>query len=70
MTFETPRKVSIKLLQFCVDKLISFDAKNDIVVFSLETKQILSSYTPPRQVTALLTDPTLDYALIGMQNGR
>lgn len=64
-----PRKASVKILQFCADKLIAVDSKNDIVIYSLETARILSSYTPPGQVTALLTDPALDYALIGLQNG-
>ena len=64
-----PRKASVKIIQFCADKLIAVDSKNDIVVYSLETARIVSSYTPPGQVTALLTDPVLDYALIGLQNG-
>ena len=68
--FETPRQASVKSLHFCVDKLISLDSKNDIAIFSLETRRVLSSYSPPGRVTAILTDPTLDYALIGLQNGR
>jgi hypothetical protein len=27
------------------------------------------SYAPPSHATALLTDPSLDYAFIGLQNG-
>lgn len=64
-----PRKASVKILQFCADKLVSVDTKNDISVFSLETTRILGSYAPPGLVTALATDPTLDFALIGLQNG-
>jgi hypothetical protein len=48
---------------------VSVDSKNDICVFSLETKDMLASYAPPGHVTALLTDPSLDYAFIGLQNG-
>lgn len=70
VTFTTPRKASIKTIQFCADKLISVDAKNDISVYSLDTKRMIASYAPPGLVTALATDPTLDYALIGLQNGR
>lgn len=69
VTFKLPRKASVKILQFCADKLISLDTKNDISLFSLDTTRILASYSPPGLVTALLTDPTLDYALIGLQNG-
>ena len=69
-TFTTPRKASIKALHFCADKLISVDSKNDISVFSLEAKRMIASYAPPGLITALVTDPTLDYALIGLQNGR
>lgn len=68
-TLPLPRKASVKILRFCADKLVAVDSKNDIVVYSLETTKIMSSYTPPGQVTALLTDPALDYALIGLQNG-
>ena len=31
---------------------------------------MLTSYSPPGRITAVLTDPTIDYALIGLQNGR
>ena len=67
--FTLPRKASVKVLQFCVNKIISLDSKNDIAIFSLETKQLSASYAPPGIVSALLTDPTLDYALVGLQNG-
>ncbi|MCJ1394745.1 hypothetical protein MMC18_007625 [Xylographa bjoerkii] len=69
VVLSTPRKSSISTLQFCAEKLLSLDSKNDIVIFSLETKLMVASYSPPSKVTALLSDPTLDYALIGLQNG-
>ena len=64
-----PRKASVKKLQFSADKLIVVDSKNDVIVFSLENASRLGLYTPPGQITALVTDPALDYALIGLQNG-
>lgn len=64
-----PRKASVKTLQFCADKLISVDSKNDISVYSLESTRIIASYAPPGLITASLTDPTLDFALIGLQTG-
>ncbi|KAK2738959.1 hypothetical protein FQN57_006753 [Myotisia sp. PD_48] len=68
VVFPLPRKASTTSLRFCGDKLISLDSKNEICVFSLEEKKMLSSYAPPGHVTALLTDPSLDYAFIGLQN--
>ncbi|KAI4174500.1 MAG: hypothetical protein LQ343_002257 [Gyalolechia ehrenbergii] len=64
-----PRKASVRAIRFVADKLVSVDSKNEISVFSLETARILASYTPPGGVTAVVTDPTLDFALIGLQNG-
>lgn len=69
VVFQFPRKASARFLQFCADKLISVDSKNEISIFSLETKQTLVTYAPPSHVTALLTDPSLDYAFIGLQSG-
>ncbi|ERF68720.1 hypothetical protein EPUS_07138 [Endocarpon pusillum Z07020] len=69
MTLSTPRRASIRQLQFSADKLISWDSKNDVCVFSLETGRLVASYAPPGHVTAVLTDPSLDYCFIGMQNG-
>ena len=56
-------------LQFVADKLVCLDSKHDLSLFSLETKQLLASHSPPGIATALVTDPMLDYALIGMQTG-
>ncbi|CAG8197308.1 unnamed protein product [Penicillium nalgiovense] len=69
VVFQFPRKASARFLQFCADKLISIDSKNEVCVYSLATGRQVVSYTPPGHVTALLTDPCLDYAFIGMQNG-
>ncbi|KAJ9658926.1 Lethal(2) giant larvae sro7 [Coniosporium apollinis] len=63
-----PRKASVQNLQFCADKLLCL-AKNDFLVYSLETKKKVTSYSLPGIVTAIHSDPTLDYALLGMQNG-
>ena len=70
VTLPMPKRSSVRLLQFCADKLIVLNSKNDIVMFSLETRRALTTYSPPGRVTSLLTDPTLDYALIGLQNGK
>ena len=59
----------MRTIQFNADKLVALDSKNEISCFSLETTRIISSYAPPGGVTAILTDPVLDYALIGIQSG-
>ncbi len=64
-----PRPASVKLLQFCADKLLCVDSKNDLSVFSLETKKFVNAHSPPGKITALHSDPTLDYALLGTQQG-
>ena len=69
VVFEFPRKASAKFLQFCADKLISVDSRNEICIFSLATRSLITSYAPPGQATALATDPSLDYAFIGLSNG-
>jgi syntaxin-binding protein 5 len=69
VTFKFQRKSSAKFLQFCADKLIAVDTKNDVCVFSLDKKELAMSYAPPSGVTALLTDPSVDYVFLGLQNG-
>jgi len=63
------RPASIKALQFCADKLIVMDSKNDVSVFSLEKNHLIASYAPPGHVVALVSDPSLDYCLSGLANG-
>lgn len=62
-------KASVKWLQFCSDRLLILDDKNDFTIFSLLTKKIIASYSPPGLVMAVAADPTLDYAILGMHNG-
>ncbi|KAJ5594795.1 uncharacterized protein N7459_001003 [Penicillium hispanicum] len=69
VVFQFPRKASAKYLRFCADKLVSVDSKNEISVYSLETRRLVTSYAPPGQATTLETDPSLDYAFIGLSNG-
>ncbi|OCK73743.1 hypothetical protein K432DRAFT_387227 [Lepidopterella palustris CBS 459.81] len=64
-----PRRASVRILQFCADKILCLDSKNDLSIFSLDTKEILASYSPPAKITALHSDPTLDYVLLGSQTG-
>ncbi|KAK3067713.1 hypothetical protein LTS18_000967, partial [Coniosporium uncinatum] len=66
---ELPRRASVKILQFCADKLLCLDSRNDFSIYQLEAKRLIASHSPPGTVTALHSDPTLDYAMLGMQNG-
>ncbi|KAF1839555.1 hypothetical protein BDW02DRAFT_563609 [Decorospora gaudefroyi] len=63
------RSASVKILHFCADKLLCVDSKNDLSVFSLETRKLLNAHSPPAKITALHSDPTIDYALLGTQQG-
>ena len=69
VTLKLARRASVKILQFCADKLLCVDSKNELCVFDLDTTRIAGSYSPPGLVTAIATDPTLDFALIGLQTG-
>ena len=69
LTLSPPRKSSITILQFCADKLVSVDSKNDFTVYSLINSRVETSYAPPSVISALITDPALDFALLGLQNG-
>lgn len=64
-----PHRASVKILQFCAEKLLCVDSKNDLSVFSLESKSLVNAHSPPAKITALHSDPTIDYALIGTQHG-
>jgi syntaxin-binding protein 5 len=68
-TFKLPRRASIRFLQFCADKLVSVDSKNEVVIWSLQQSKKIASYTPPGVITSLVTDPMLDWAFTGLQNG-
>lgn len=70
VTLTLPRRASIRILQFCSDRLVSVDSKNEVIVWSLPEAKKIASYAPPGVVTALVTDPSLDWALIGLQSGQ
>jgi syntaxin-binding protein 5 len=69
VVFPLLRQASVKILQFCAEKLLCVDSKNDLSIFSLETKKLVNAHSPPAKITALHSDPTLDYALLGTQSG-
>ncbi|KIW69668.1 hypothetical protein PV04_05532 [Phialophora macrospora] len=69
VTFTPPRRSSIRDIRFCADRLIILDSKNDVSVFNLDSKHLQANYSPPGHVTAILSDPSLDYVFSGLQNG-
>ncbi|BDD57006.1 hypothetical protein MPDQ_007738 [Monascus purpureus] len=69
VTLNFPRKTSARFLAFSASKLVCIDSKHDINIFSLETNKLLLSHAPHNFVTSFTTDPSLDYAFIGLQNG-
>ncbi|KAF1977214.1 hypothetical protein BU23DRAFT_501054 [Bimuria novae-zelandiae CBS 107.79] len=69
VVFPLSHRASVKILQFCAEKLLCVDSRNDLSVFSLASKSLLNAHSPPAKVTALHSDPALDYALLGTQNG-
>jgi syntaxin-binding protein 5 len=69
VTLNLPRRASVREIQFCADKLIVLDNKNDINIFSLETKRLITSYAPPGHVVCMVTDPSLDYCFTGLTSG-
>ncbi|TKX24672.1 lethal giant larvae-like protein [Elsinoe australis] len=69
VTFQLPSRASATTLHFVADKLVCLDSKHELSLFSLDLKRMIASHSPPGFASALATDPTLDYALIGMQTG-
>lgn len=68
--FDLPRKnAGVKWMSFCADRLVVLDDKGDLVVFALVERKLQSSYSPPGSVLAVACDPTLDFVLLGLQNG-
>jgi WD40 repeat protein len=63
------RGASITTIQFCAERLIVVDSKNDVSFYSLERKVRVASHSPPGAVSSICSDVMLDYALIGLQSG-
>jgi syntaxin-binding protein 5 len=69
VTLTLPRRASVKSLHFVADRLISLDSKNELIIWDLKTSNKIASYAPPGVAMSLVTDPMLDWILIGLQNG-
>ncbi|KAF2723408.1 hypothetical protein K431DRAFT_219933 [Polychaeton citri CBS 116435] len=70
VTFPLPaRGASVEVLQFCAEKLVCLDSKHEISVYSLEARRLLASHSPPGIITTMVSDPMLDYVILGLQSG-
>lgn len=49
--------------------LVCVEAQGNITVLSLYSKKILAAYLAPNSVTAVETDPSLDWLILGLTNG-
>lgn len=60
---------TVQTLQFCAEKLICLTSRHELCLYSMIEMTMIASHSPYGTVTAMCTDPTLDYAFIGMQTG-
>ncbi|KAK3321597.1 lethal giant larvae like, C-terminal-domain-containing protein [Apodospora peruviana] len=62
------RPTSFRQLHFVANRLVSLDSHNEIAIWDLDTVTKLGKYVYPGTV-CVATDPMLDWALVGQQNG-
>ncbi|RDA87369.1 hypothetical protein CP532_6984 [Ophiocordyceps camponoti-leonardi (nom. inval.)] len=63
------RPTSFRVMQFSGNRLVSIDSKNELSVWDLDTAERINGQVIAGQVVALATDPTLDWAFIGLHSG-
>ena len=63
------RQASIRDIQFCANRLITLDSKSEITIWNLDTAERIAGYVCPGAVVTMVTDPMLDWALLGLSNG-
>ncbi|KAG5977141.1 hypothetical protein E4U55_007024 [Claviceps digitariae] len=66
---EPPRATSFRILQFAGNRVVTVDKKNELGVWDLDTGARIAAQVLAGQVVSLVTDPVLDWAFIGLQNG-
>ncbi|KAI1501518.1 lethal giant larvae like, C-terminal-domain-containing protein [Biscogniauxia marginata] len=64
-----PRSCSFADLQFCANRLVSLDTKNEVIIWDLDTARRITGFRAPGIVTCMTTDPMLDWCFLGMQSG-
>ena len=68
-TISPPRSTSFRQLQFSANRLVTLDARNELGVWELDTAQRVAAQVVAGQVVSMVTDPMLDWAFLGLQNG-
>ncbi|KAI1385344.1 lethal giant larvae like, C-terminal-domain-containing protein [Hypoxylon trugodes] len=63
------RSCSFSDIQFCANRLVSLDTKNEVVLWDLDTGKRITGFRAPGVVYCMLTDPMLDWCFLGMQSG-
>ncbi|GJN82928.1 hypothetical protein PLIIFM63780_006474 [Purpureocillium lilacinum] len=63
------RPTSILKIQFTANRLVSLDAKNEVAIWDLDAGERLTGQIIAGRVVDMVTDPMLDWAFLGLQNG-
>ncbi|EHN03777.1 Sro77p [Saccharomyces cerevisiae x Saccharomyces kudriavzevii VIN7] len=70
VVFTLKNRTQIKDMRFVKGiYLVAVDDKNNLIVLSLYSKQILTTVFCPNSITCIETDPSLDWMLIGLESG-
>ncbi|KAK6838004.1 hypothetical protein PG987_006285 [Apiospora arundinis] len=64
-----PRPCSFADVQFCANRLISLDTKNEIIIWDLDHGKRVAGFHCPGVVSCMVTDPMLDWCLLATQSG-
>ncbi|KAI1189507.1 lethal giant larvae like, C-terminal-domain-containing protein [Nemania serpens] len=67
--FVPSRPSSFADIQFCANRLISLDTKNEVSIWDLDTGTRITNFRAPGTVACMLTDPMLDWCFLGLQTG-
>ncbi|KAI5925647.1 lethal giant larvae like, C-terminal-domain-containing protein [Camillea tinctor] len=63
------RSCSFADIQFCANRLVTLDTKNEVVIWDLDTGNRITAFHAPGIVACMTTDPMLDWCFLGMQSG-
>ncbi|PHH65611.1 hypothetical protein CDD81_2046 [Ophiocordyceps australis] len=66
---EAGRATSFQQLHFSGNRLISLDSKNEVGIWDLDSGLRMAAQVMAGHVVAMATDPMLDWAFVGLQNG-
>ncbi|KAL8376017.1 hypothetical protein RB595_007229 [Gaeumannomyces hyphopodioides] len=67
-SIQPPKHSSIRFLHFVADKLVSLDSRGEITVWDLASGERLGGHANAG-IACMLTDPMLDWALLGTASG-